>query len=228
MPKPTLQKLGADDNIEHFLSTFERIAKQQVWPRETWATQLAGLLTGKAMAAYAAVGTEDAADYEKVKTAILHVRYEVNEETHRQRFRQDRKKPEESYRAWICRTADNFDRWMQGQTMSVREVVIAEQILQKVSEEMSIWLKERKIESLEELGKLADDYVLARKSESMRPGKPILSGHKQDPKEGRSGIERHTRVTEVCKEVDVPNKVGVRKLTVRVIGSVTYVGSGGI
>ena len=81
LPKPTLQKLGADDEIEHFLSTFERIAKQQSWPKETWATQLAGLLTRKAMAAYAAVGTDDAADYEKVKTAILH-QYEVNEETY--------------------------------------------------------------------------------------------------------------------------------------------------
>ena len=185
LPKPTLQKLGADDDIEHFLSTFERIAKQQGLPKETWATQLAGLLTGKAMAAYAAVGTDDAADYEKVKTAVLH-RYEVNEETHRQRFQQDKKKPEESYRAWICRTADNFDRWMQGQEMSVREVVVAEQILMKVPEEMNILLKERKIDSLEKLGKLADDYVLAPKSEAARPGKPSPS-----VRQGRDRDERH-------------------------------------
>lgn len=32
LPKPTLQKLGSDDDIEHFLATFERIAKQQGWP----------------------------------------------------------------------------------------------------------------------------------------------------------------------------------------------------
>ena len=69
--------------------------------------------------------------------------------------------------------------------MSVREVVTAEQILQKVSEEMSIWLKERKIDSLEKLGKSADDYVLARKSEVTCLGKPSPSVHKQDSKQGQ-------------------------------------------
>ena len=97
LPKPTLQKLTATDNVEHFLATFERIATQQKWPKEVWATQVAGLLSGKAMAAYAALTPEDAIQYEKVKEAILR-RYEINEETYRQRFRQDRKKGEESYR----------------------------------------------------------------------------------------------------------------------------------
>ena len=38
LPKLTLQKLGADDDIEHFLTTFERIVKQQGWPTEIWPT----------------------------------------------------------------------------------------------------------------------------------------------------------------------------------------------
>jgi hypothetical protein len=32
---------------------------QQKWPRNVWATQLAGLMTGKALAAYAAMTSED-------------------------------------------------------------------------------------------------------------------------------------------------------------------------
>ena len=47
LPKPTLRKLVAEDNIEDFLSAFERITRQQAWPKEVWATQLAGLLTEK-------------------------------------------------------------------------------------------------------------------------------------------------------------------------------------
>ena len=82
LPKPTLQKLGPDDDIEHFLATLERIAKQQGWSEEIWATQLAGLLTGKAMAAYASLNSESAASYGDVKRAILH-RYDVNDEAHR-------------------------------------------------------------------------------------------------------------------------------------------------
>ena len=44
-----------DDDIEDFLSTFERVAVQQGWPQDVWAVQLAelaGLLSRKAMAAY--------------------------------------------------------------------------------------------------------------------------------------------------------------------------------
>jgi len=161
LPKPTMQKLGDKDDIEHFLATFERIATQQGWPKEVWAMQLTSLLTGKALAAYAAVGSEESTDYEKVKTAILH-RYEVNDETCQQHFHQGMKRPEESYRAWVCRTTDYFDRWMKDQKLTVREVVIMEQILLGVPEEMAVWLKERKPESLEQLGKLPDDYVLVR------------------------------------------------------------------
>ena len=112
LPKPTLQKLGDKEDIENFLASFERIAKQQEWPRNVWATQLAGLLTGKALAAYAAMTTEDSADYEKVKAAVLH-RYQVNAETHCLRFRQEKKRVDELYRAWVCRATDHFDKWMK-------------------------------------------------------------------------------------------------------------------
>ena len=96
LPKPTLQKLTETDNAEHFLATFERIATQQKRPKEVWETQVAGLLSGKAMAAYAALTPEDAIQYDKVKEATLR-RYEINEETYWQWFRQDRKKSEVSY-----------------------------------------------------------------------------------------------------------------------------------
>jgi len=67
LPKPTLQKLDPKDDIEHFLATFERIAQQQKWPATVWATQLAGLLTGKAMAAFAGMKPEEAGSYAEVK-----------------------------------------------------------------------------------------------------------------------------------------------------------------
>ena len=43
-----------------------------------WATQLAALLTGKALAAYAGLSGEKAASYDEVKAAVQH-RFDVNE-----------------------------------------------------------------------------------------------------------------------------------------------------
>ena len=65
--------------------------------------------------------------------------------------------------------------------MTVREVVIMEQVLLGMSEDMAVWLKERKPTSLEELSKMADDYELAQKSEGARPGWPKASGLTKNP-----------------------------------------------
>ena len=86
LPKPTLKRLTAEDDIEHYLATFERVAKQQKWPKEVWASQLGGLMTGNAMAAYASLEVESTGSYDMVKQAVLR-RYDVNEETHRLHFR---------------------------------------------------------------------------------------------------------------------------------------------
>ena len=162
LPKPMLQKLTATDNVEHFLATFERIATQQKWPKEVWATQVAGILSGKAMAAYAALTPEDAIQYKKVKEAILR-RYEINEETYRQRFRQDRKKGEESYREYADRLGDHFTRWVDSQAVPLKELVMIEQFLVSVPDDLRIWLHERKPTSIRQAAVLADDYALARK-----------------------------------------------------------------
>lgn len=54
-PRPTLQKLSKEDDIESYLDMFERVAGQQEWPKELWATQLAGLLSGEALDAFSSM-----------------------------------------------------------------------------------------------------------------------------------------------------------------------------
>ena len=161
LSKPNLQKLGPEDDIEHFLSTFEIIATQQGWPGEVWATQLAGLLTGKALAAYAGLSGEKAASYDEVKAAVLHC-FDVNEETYQRRFRSDRKRAEESYQNWGSRLKDHFTQWTKDQPMAVKELMVLDQFLYGVPEDLRVWLKERRPGSLQQAMKLADDYALAR------------------------------------------------------------------
>ena len=97
--------------------------------------QVAGLLTGKAMAAYAALTPGDVVTYKKVEEAILG-RYEINEETYRQRFRQDRKKGEESYREYADRLGDHFTRWTDSQFIPLKELIMLEQFLTGVPEDL--------------------------------------------------------------------------------------------
>lgn len=60
-----LQKLCEED-IEHYFTTFERIAGVSRWPREDWAIRLIPLLMGKACSAYVAMDVMDAREYAHV------------------------------------------------------------------------------------------------------------------------------------------------------------------
>ncbi len=84
--EPKLILLSPDDDIEYYLTTFERITTVCRWPKEEWAIQLIPLLTGKARSAYVLMDIADIEDYEKVKEVIL-AKYEITADTYRRRFR---------------------------------------------------------------------------------------------------------------------------------------------
>ena len=77
-----LTKLGEIDDIEAFLTTFEKAVEAHGVERDKRATILAPQLTGKAHLAYVAMSDEDARDYDRVKAAIFQ-RSDTNEETYR-------------------------------------------------------------------------------------------------------------------------------------------------
>ena len=91
-----LTKLSEADDVEAYLTTFERMMTAFEVQKERWVFKLAPYLTGKEQQAYAAMAAEDAGEYEYLKAAILK-RYNINEETYRVRFRAVARKPEEGY-----------------------------------------------------------------------------------------------------------------------------------
>ena len=104
-PKSMLQKFSEKDDVESFLDMFERVTAQQEWPKEIWATQLAGLLSGNALECYSSLAPATAKDYDQIRAAILK-RYDVNAETYRQRFRTETRKPTDSYKNFGERLGD--------------------------------------------------------------------------------------------------------------------------
>ena len=121
------------------------------------------------MAAFASMKPEEAGSYAEVKRAILQ-RYEVNEETHRLRFRKDRCGAEETYREWSHRLQEHFARWRKDQDIPLEELVLIEQFMAGVPPDLAVWLRERKPKSLREAAEQADDYVAARKAEGRSEG----------------------------------------------------------
>ena len=160
-------KLTEADDIEAYLTTFERLMKAYEVPRNRWSYKLAPQLVGKAQQAYAAMSADESADYEHVKKAILR-RYDINEESYRQRFRGAKRKEGETSRELAARLEDLVDKWMQGRDKieAIKDLIVLEQLVETLPTDVRIFVKERKPETTAEAAKLADDYCQARKHES--------------------------------------------------------------
>ena len=168
-------KLTTEDDIEAYLTTFERLMTAHEIPEARWAYKLAPQLVGKAQQAYSAMSAGDAGDYSKVKAAVLR-RYDINAESYRERFRTMSKKDGETNRELVARLEDLATKWLQDCTSmaEIRDEVIKEQLLNSLPERIRIWVKERKPKTSLEAGQLADDFVQARK--------PLEDGDKKHPK----------------------------------------------
>ena len=164
----SLTKLTDSEDIEAYLTTFERLMQVSGTKEERWAFRLAPQLTGKAQQAFAALSQEDAGKYKMVKEAILR-RYNISEETYRQRFRAAKRKEGEAYAELATRFSDLFVKWMGGcdTVEKIAEKVVVEQLLNSMPSDLRIWLSERKPETAAEAGRLADDYLLARQREGV-------------------------------------------------------------
>ena len=77
-----LLRLTEKDDIETYLSTFERVMEAYEIEKSRWAFKLVPYFSGKAQQAYASLSAEDAAQYESVKEAVFH-HLNIKEETYR-------------------------------------------------------------------------------------------------------------------------------------------------
>ena len=170
-----LTRLSDSDDIEAYLNTFERMMEAFEVDRARWPYKLAPQLTGKAQQAYAALSLDEARDYDAVKAAILR-RYNINEETYRQRFRGATLKSGETPRELVTRLHDLVRRWGKEckSAQDVFDIMIREQLLNTLPEEVRVWVTERKPRSREEAGQLAEDYLQARGA-TQGTSKPVKS-----------------------------------------------------
>ena len=106
------------------------------------------------------MGDEDAKDYTKVKQAILQ-RYNINEETYRQRLRAVKPKEHKTPVELVTRTRILAEKWLKKYKTKeeVVDVIIKEQFVEALPEEVKVWVKERRPSTSTEAGQLAEDYT---------------------------------------------------------------------
>eukprot|EP00731_Ephydatia_muelleri_P036792 Em0326g4a len=112
---------------------------------------------------------EDAGNYQLVKEAILR-RYDISEQTYRQRFRDAVMKKDETVGRTNVRLTDLFLKWTKGckTVEQLRDLMILEQLVNTLQTEVRVWVTERNPKTSAEAAKLADDYLSARKQNGSR------------------------------------------------------------
>ena len=124
------------------------------------------VLTGKAQRAYATLPTENCADYELVKAAILKS-FELVPEAYRQKFRTQRKKDNQSYVEFLREKENALEKWCDskrigGDVEKLRQLILAKEFLNCVPE-TRVHLSERKNDLSYEMAALADEYTLTHR-----------------------------------------------------------------
>ena len=158
--------MDGKDNLDKYLLRFERYASVAKWNRSTRATQLSPLLTDKAVEVCNRLSPEEAMVYQRLKVALLE-RYDFTERGYREKFREARPEGHESPSQFIFRLKNYFTKSIElaevEQTfMGVVDLIIREQFTSSCSKDLSIWLKQCNSKTLDELSRLADQYLATR------------------------------------------------------------------
>ncbi|OCT98740.1 hypothetical protein XELAEV_18010972mg [Xenopus laevis] len=154
-----------EDDIEAYLTTFERVALACMWPKEQWVIRLAPYLTGQVQMAYSNMEIHEAAQYDRVKEAILR-RYNISEETYRQRFRQLKYSAADSPREVFTRLTDLYIKRMKPELKThqqITETILMEQFVKILPEDVSSWVQKHRPNTAEKAISLSVDYLLAKK-----------------------------------------------------------------
>ena len=84
------------NKMDSYLSRFEKYATANKWDKNVWAAYLSALLKGRAQDVYERLSTEDAADYDKLKDALLK-NFDMTERGFRKKFRYSRPERSETF-----------------------------------------------------------------------------------------------------------------------------------
>ena len=154
------------DNMDSYLSRFERYAEAQGWKNDQWSLHLSALLKGKALDVYSRLPAEDALDYIKLKSALLQ-RFELTEEGFRKRFKVARPETGETFVQYLRRSMNYLERWLElGKIVKSYEGVIdfllRDQLLSICNKDLYLFLKEKMFTDGNEMAVQADLFAEAR------------------------------------------------------------------
>ena len=148
-----------DPKLPYFDESKDKMDKTaNEWKKSVWAAYLSALLKGRAL--------DDAADYEKLKEALLK-NFDMTERGFRKKFRYERPEKSETFIQFSSRLRSYLNKWLKMAKIeesyeAVCDFFARDQFLDSCSWELYVHLKPKSFKNLEEMAKEADLFAEAR------------------------------------------------------------------
>ena len=171
---PKIVPYDEKDEMDSYLQRFERYADVQGWKKESWAIYLSALLRGRSLDVYSRLTPDQAKDYDTLRNSLLRA-YSLTEEGYKAKFQECKPDVGESPPQFLVRLESYFTKWVTlakaEQTYEgLKSLLVRERYLATCSKPLEMFLRERAISDLDELGKLAEQYEDAHGAKStVRP-----------------------------------------------------------
>ena len=154
------------DKMDCCLSSFEKYATANKWDKNVRAAYLSALLKGRVLDVYDRLSTEDAADYDKLKDALLK-NFDMTERGFRKKFCYSRPERSETFIQFSSRLCSYLNKWLtmakvEKSFEAVCDFMARDQFLEVCSRELFVHLKPKAFENLDAMAKEADLFAEAR------------------------------------------------------------------
>ena len=153
------------DKMNSYLSRSEKYATANKWDKNVWAAYLSALLKGRALDVYDKLSTEDAADYDKLKDALLK-NFDMTERGFRKKFRYSRPERSEIFIQFSSRLCSYLNKWLtmakvEKSFNAVCDFMARDQFLEACTRELFVHLKPKAFENLDAMAKEVDLFAEA-------------------------------------------------------------------
>ena len=154
------------DNMDSYISRFEKYAVVNKWDESLWAVYLSALLTGRALEVYDRLSVEDAASFVKMKEALLK-NFGMTERGYRTKFRVDMPEKSETFIQYGSRLRSYLNKWLSMAKVeksyeALCDFMARDQFLESCSRELYVHLKPKSFKNLDDMAREADLFAEVR------------------------------------------------------------------
>ncbi|XP_067406808.1 uncharacterized protein [Emydura macquarii macquarii] len=162
-----------DEDIEEFLSIFEKLCNIHQVPDEKRMPVLLTRLTGRARTVFNEMELEDALDYGKFKKGVLQ-RFKITPESYRLKFRKVKLSDDVTYVETAHKLLGYLKKWVEGAKAcnsfsKVIDLFAREQLLEIAPHRIRAAVMDKKPDTVLEAAQIADDFMENRSWEGQKP-----------------------------------------------------------